>query len=102
GFPVIIKASAGGGGRGMRVIHEEAEIEKAFNSAKIEAAAAFGNDDLYMEKYIEEPRHIEIQIVGDQFGTICHLSERDCSIQRRHQKLIEETPSPFMTPELRD
>jgi acetyl-CoA carboxylase biotin carboxylase subunit len=102
GFPVIIKASAGGGGRGMRVIHEEGEIEKAYDSAKVEAAAAFGNDDLYMEKYIEEPRHIEIQIVGDQFGTICHLSERDCSIQRRHQKLIEETPSPFMTPELRE
>jgi acetyl-CoA carboxylase biotin carboxylase subunit len=102
GLPVIIKASAGGGGRGMRVIHEEGEIEKAYDSAKVEAAAAFGNDDLYMEKYIEEPRHIEIQVVGDQFGTICHLSERDCSIQRRHQKLIEETPSPFMTPELRE
>jgi len=102
GYPVIIKASAGGGGRGMRIIWEESELEKAFESAKTESAAAFGNDDMYCEKYIEEPRHIEIQIVGDQFGTICHLSERDCSIQRRHQKLIEETPSPFMTPELRE
>ena len=102
GFPVIIKASAGGGGRGMRIIREEKEVEKAFESAKQEAKAAFGNDDLYMEKYIEEPRHIEIQIIGDQFGTVCHLSERDCSIQRRHQKLIEESPSPFMTPELRE
>jgi len=102
GYPVIIKASAGGGGRGMRIIWEEDAIEKAYESAKQEAAAAFGNDDMYMEKYIEEPRHIEFQIVGDQFGTVCHLSERDCSIQRRNQKLIEETPSPFMTPELRE
>jgi acetyl-CoA carboxylase biotin carboxylase subunit len=102
GYPVIIKASAGGGGRGMRIVWEEDGVEKAYESAKQEAAAAFGNDDIYVEKYIEEPRHIEIQIVGDQFGTICHLSERDCSIQRRHQKLIEETPSPFMTPELRE
>ncbi|MDQ3073748.1 MAG: acetyl-CoA carboxylase biotin carboxylase subunit [Bacteroidota bacterium] len=102
GYPVIIKASAGGGGRGMRIIWKESEIEKAFESAKQESKAAFGNDDIYMEKYIEEPRHIEIQIVGDQFGTVCHLSERDCSIQRRHQKLVEETPSPFMTPELRE
>jgi acetyl-CoA carboxylase biotin carboxylase subunit len=102
GYPVIIKASAGGGGRGMRIVKQESELEKAYESAKMEAAAAFGNDDIYMEKYIEEPRHIEIQVVGDQFGTICHLSERDCSIQRRHQKLIEETPSPFMTPELRE
>jgi acetyl-CoA carboxylase biotin carboxylase subunit len=102
GYPVIVKASAGGGGRGMRIVWEEADLEKSFESAKQEAGAAFGNDDIYMEKYIEEPRHIEIQIVGDQFGTICHLSERDCSIQRRHQKLIEETPSPFMTPELRE
>lgn len=102
GYPVIIKASAGGGGRGMRIVWEDAELQKAYDSAKQEAAAAFGNDDLYMEKYIEEPRHIEFQIVGDQFGTVCHLSERDCSIQRRHQKLIEETPSPFMTPELRE
>jgi acetyl-CoA carboxylase, biotin carboxylase subunit len=102
GYPVIIKASAGGGGRGMRIVWEEKDLEKAFESAKMEAGAAFGNDAIYVEKYIEEPRHIEIQIVGDQFGTICHLSERDCSIQRRHQKLIEETPSPFMTPELRE
>ncbi len=102
GYPIIIKASAGGGGRGMRVVWEEGELEKAFESAKMEAGAAFSSDAMYVEKYIEEPRHIEIQIVGDQFGTLCHLSERDCSIQRRHQKLIEETPSPFMTPELRD
>ncbi|MCX6352991.1 MAG: acetyl-CoA carboxylase biotin carboxylase subunit [Bacteroidetes bacterium] len=102
GYPVIIKASAGGGGKGMRVVWEEAEIQKAYDSAKQEATASFGNDELYMEKYIEEPRHIEIQIVGDQFGTVCHLSERDCSIQRRHKKLLEEAPSPFMTPELRD
>ena len=101
GYPVIIKATAGGGGRGMRIIWKEGEIENAWNSAKQEAGAAFGNDGLYMEKYIEEPRHIEIQIAGDQYGKVCHLSERDCSIQRRHQKLLEETPSPFMTPELR-
>ena len=102
GFPVIIKATAGGGGRGMRIIWAADEIENAWNSAKQEAGAAFGNDGLYMEKYIEEPRHIEIQIAGDQYGTVCHLSERDCSIQRRHQKLLEETPSPFMTDELRE
>ncbi|MBS3915259.1 MAG: acetyl-CoA carboxylase biotin carboxylase subunit [Bacteroidetes bacterium] len=102
GYPVIIKATAGGGGRGMRIIWEESEMEGAWNSAKQEAGAAFGNDGLYMEKYIEEPRHIEIQIAGDQYGKVCHMSERDCSIQRRHQKLVEETPSPFMTPELRD
>ena len=101
GYPVIIKATAGGGGRGMRIIWQEDEMENAWNSAKQEAGAAFGNDGLYREKYIEEPRHIEIQIAGDQYGKVCHLSERDCSIQRRHQKLIEETPSPFMTPELR-
>jgi len=101
GFPVIIKATAGGGGRGMRIIWSADEVENAWNSAKQEAGAAFGNDGLYMEKYIEEPRHIEIQIAGDQYGTVCHLSERDCSIQRRHQKLLEETPSPFMTDELR-
>ncbi len=102
GFPVIIKATAGGGGRGMRIIWSADEVENAWNSAKQEAGAAFGNDGLYMEKYIEEPRHIEIQVVGDQYGTVCHLSERDCSIQRRHQKLLEETPSPFMTDELRE
>jgi acetyl-CoA carboxylase biotin carboxylase subunit len=102
GYPVIIKATAGGGGRGMRIIWAEEELEPAWNSARQEAGAAFGNDGLYMEKYIEEPRHIEIQVAGDQYGKVCHLSERDCSIQRRHQKLIEETPSPFMTPELRE
>jgi len=101
GYPVIIKATAGGGGRGMRIIWNDEELEPNWNSAKQEAGAAFGNDGLYMEKYIEEPRHIEIQIAGDQYGKVCHLSERDCSIQRRHQKLLEETPSPFMTPELR-
>jgi len=102
GYPVIMKATAGGGGRGMRIVWNNEEIEPAWNSAKQEAGAAFGNDGLYMEKYIEDPRHIEIQIAGDQYGKVCHLSERDCSIQRRHQKLLEETPSPFMTPELRE
>lgn len=101
GYPVIMKATAGGGGRGMRIVWSDDEIEGAWNSARQEAGAAFGNDGIYMEKYIEEPRHIEIQIAGDQYGKVCHLSERDCSIQRRHQKLIEETPSPFMTDELR-
>lgn len=100
-YPVIIKATAGGGGKGMRIVWKEEDMEKNWDSAKQEAAAAFGNDGIYMEKFIEEPRHIEIQIAGDQFGTVCHLSERDCSIQRRHQKLVEETPSPFMTKELR-
>ncbi|HMK05251.1 MAG TPA: acetyl-CoA carboxylase biotin carboxylase subunit [Ferruginibacter sp.] len=102
GYPIILKATAGGGGKGMRVVWEEAEIEKAFENAKTEAAASFKNDGIYMEKFVEEPRHIEIQIAGDQYGNICHLSERDCSIQRRHQKLVEESPSPFMTEELRD
>jgi acetyl-CoA carboxylase biotin carboxylase subunit len=100
-YPVIIKATAGGGGKGMRVVWEEDELEHAYNTAKAEAAASFKNDGIYMEKFVEEPRHIEIQIAGDRYGTICHLSERDCSIQRRHQKLVEESPSPFMTPELR-
>jgi acetyl-CoA carboxylase biotin carboxylase subunit len=100
-YPVILKATAGGGGKGMRIVWKEDELESAWDSAKQEAAAAFGNDGLYMEKYIEEPRHIEIQIAGDQFGNACHMSERDCSIQRRHQKLVEETPSPFMTDALR-
>ena len=100
-YPVILKATAGGGGKGMRIVWKESELEAAWDSAKQEAAAAFGNDGLYMEKYIQEPRHIEIQIAGDQFGNACHLSERDCSIQRRHQKLVEETPSPFMTDYLR-
>ncbi len=101
-YPVIIKATAGGGGKGMRIIRNEAEFEKHWDDAKMEAAASFGNDGMYMEKFVEEPRHIEVQIVGDQFGKVCHLSERDCSIQRRHQKLCEETPSPIMTPELRE
>jgi acetyl-CoA carboxylase biotin carboxylase subunit len=101
-YPVILKATAGGGGRGMRIVWQEEDIEAAWDSARQEAAAAFGNDGMYLEKYIEEPRHIEIQIIGDQFGRVSHLSERDCSIQRRHQKLVEETPSPFMTQELRD
>jgi acetyl-CoA carboxylase biotin carboxylase subunit len=100
-YPVILKATAGGGGKGMRIVWEESQMEKAFSSAKTEAAAAFKNDGMYMEKFVEEPRHIEIQIAGDQYGNVCHLSERDCSIQRRHQKLIEESPSPFMTDELR-
>ena len=102
GYPVMIKATAGGGGKGMRAIWKEEELEKSFESAVKEAIAAFGNGGMYMEKLIEEPRHIEIQIVGDQYGKACHLSERDCSIQRRHQKLTEETPSPFMTDKLRD
>lgn len=101
GYPVILKATAGGGGKGMRVVWNEEEIEKAYTTAKIEAAASFKNDGIYMEKFVEEPRHIEIQIAGDQYGNVCHLSERDCSIQRRHQKLVEESPSPFMTAELR-
>ena len=101
GYPVIIKATAGGGGKGMRVVWNEGEIEKAYEAAKMEAGASFKNDGLYMEKFVEEPRHIEIQVAGDQYGNVCHLSERDCSIQRRHQKLVEESPSPFMTPELR-
>lgn len=101
GYPVMMKATAGGGGKGMRAIWKEEELEKAWESARQEAAAAFGNDGMYMEKLIEEPRHIEIQVVGDAYGKACHLSERDCSVQRRHQKLTEETPSPFMTDELR-
>jgi acetyl-CoA carboxylase, biotin carboxylase subunit len=102
GYPVIIKATAGGGGKGMRIIWSEDEFGEAWDKAKMEAKASFGNDGMYMEKYVEEPRHIEFQIIGDQYGTVVHLSERDCSIQRRHQKLVEEAPSPFMTPELRE
>ncbi|MDQ3109144.1 MAG: acetyl-CoA carboxylase biotin carboxylase subunit [Bacteroidota bacterium] len=102
GYPIMMKATAGGGGKGMRIVWQEDELQKAWESAKTEAQASFGNDGMYMEKYIEEPRHIEIQVASDQFGTACHLSERDCSIQRRHQKLIEESPSPFMTDELRE
>ena len=101
GYPVMMKATAGGGGKGMRAILEENELQGAWDSARREAAAAFGNDNMYMEKLILEPRHIEIQIIGDSFGKACHLSERDCSVQRRHQKLVEETPSPFMTDKLR-
>ncbi|MDB4047737.1 acetyl-CoA carboxylase biotin carboxylase subunit [uncultured Polaribacter sp.] len=102
GYPVMLKASAGGGGKGMRAVWKPEDLKDAWDSARQESKAAFGNDDMYMEKLIEEPRHIEIQIVGDAFGKACHLSERDCSVQRRHQKLTEETPSPFMTDELRD
>lgn len=101
GYPVMMKATAGGGGKGMREIFKEDELQKAWESARQEAAASFGNDGMYMEKLIVDPRHIEIQVVGDSYGKACHLSERDCSIQRRHQKLTEETPSPFMTDELR-
>ncbi len=102
GYPIILKATAGGGGKGMRVVWAEEEMEKAYETAKVEAAASFKNDGIYMEKFVEEPRHIEIQIAGDQYGNISHLSERDCSIQRRHQKLVEESPSPFMTNDLRN
>ena len=101
GYPIMLKATAGGGGKGMRAVWKPDELQKAWESARQEAGAAFGNDGMYMEKLIEEPRHIEIQIVGDSSGKACHLSERDCSVQRRHQKLTEETPSPFMTPALR-
>jgi acetyl-CoA carboxylase biotin carboxylase subunit len=102
GYPVILKATAGGGGRGMRIVHSEKDFKKAWDDARQESGAAFGNDGLYLEKFVEEPRHIEIQIVGDSYGKACHLSERDCSIQRRHQKLVEETPSPVMTDDLRE
>jgi len=101
GYPIMLKATAGGGGKGMRAVWKPEELEKAWESARQESKAAFGNDGMYMEKLIEEPRHIEIQVVGDSKGKACHLSERDCSVQRRHQKLTEETPSPFMTTELR-
>ena len=102
GYPVMLKATSGGGGKGMRLVWKEDELEDAWNSAKTEAKAAFGDDGMYMEKFIENPRHIEIQIIGDKTGKAAHLSERDCSIQRRHQKLVEETPSPFMTDKLRE
>jgi acetyl-CoA carboxylase biotin carboxylase subunit len=102
GFPVIIKATAGGGGKGMRIIQSVADLEKLWDMARNEAMAAFGNDGMYIEKYIQRPRHIEIQVVGDQYGTVSHLSERDCSIQRRHQKLVEESPSPVVSQELRE
>lgn len=102
GYPVMLKATAGGGGKGMRLVNEESEFKAAWDSARQEAGAAFGNDGMYLEKFVEEPRHIEIQVVGDKNGRVCHLSERDCSIQRRHQKLIEETPSPIVSQELRE
>lgn len=102
GYPVMLKATAGGGGKGMRVIWDDEQFVEAWESARTEAKAAFGNDGMYLEKFVEEPRHIEIQIAGDQYGKVCHLSERDCSIQRRHQKLIEEAPSPFVDDELRE
>ncbi|MGY8931338.1 MAG: acetyl-CoA carboxylase biotin carboxylase subunit [Flavobacteriales bacterium] len=102
GYPVMLKATAGGGGKGMRLVWKEENLEDSWDSARKESKAAFGNDGMYMEKFIEDPRHIEIQIIGDKTGKACHLSERDCSIQRRHQKLAEETPSPFMTPKLRE
>ena len=101
GYPVILKATAGGGGKGMRIVHKEENLEAAWDSARQESAAAFGNDGMYMEKFLEEPRHIEIQVAGDRRGNACHLSERDCSVQRRHQKLIEECPSPFVDEKLR-
>ena len=100
-YPIILKATAGGGGKGMRVVHHEEEFESQWNMARTESKAAFGNDGIYMEKFIEEPRHIEFQIIGDQYGSVAHLSERDCSIQRRHQKLLEEAPSPFLDKRLR-
>jgi acetyl-CoA carboxylase biotin carboxylase subunit len=102
GFPVIVKASAGGGGRGMRVIRDEKELPNLFHAAQSEAAAAFGNGDLYMEKFIERPRHIEFQVLADEYGNVISLGERECSIQRRHQKLLEESPSVKVTPELRE
>ena len=102
GYPVMLKATAGGGGKGMRLVWKQEELKNSWDSARTESKAAFGNDAMYMEKFIEDPRHIEIQIIGDKTGKACHLSERDCSIQRRHQKLAEETPSPFMTDKLRE
>ena len=101
GYPVMIKAVAGGGGKGMRYVEIPSELDRAYAAARNEAEASFGNGDIYIEKFVEEPRHIEIQVFGDTHGNIVHLNERECSIQRRHQKLIEETPSPIMTPELR-
>ena len=101
GYPVIIKATAGGGGKGMRIVESEDKFEEMWDSARREAKSSFGNDGIYVEKYVVEPRHIEFQIIGDQYGKVIHLSERDCTIQRRHQKLVEESPSPFMDSELR-
>src|SRR5690606_15392928 len=102
GFPVLIKAAAGGGGKGMRVARDAGDFERQYTMARNEAGAAFGDDSVYIEKYLTRPRHIEFQILGDQHGRIVHLGERDCSVQRRHQKLIEEAPSPALTPELRE
>lgn len=102
GYPVMLKASAGGGGKGMRIVWEEKNLEKLFQTASNEAEASFGNPELYLEKFIENPRHVEIQVMGDQFGNVYHYGERDCSVQRRHQKLIEESPSPVITPEVRE
>ncbi len=102
GYPIMLKATAGGGGKGMRFVKDKSGFKKAWDDARQEAGASFGNDGLYLEKFVEEPRHIEIQIVGDSRGKACHLSERDCSIQRRHQKLVEETPSPIVSQELRE
>jgi len=102
GFPLLVKATAGGGGKGMKIVHSEEYLEEAIESAKREAKSAFGNDSIFLEKYLDRPRHIEFQILADEHGNIVHLFERECSIQRRHQKIIEETPSPVMTPELRD
>lgn len=101
GYPVMIKASAGGGGRGIRIVYEQNELIKAYENAKAESKAAFGDDTIYMEKFIEKPRHVEIQVLGDSFGNIVYLGERDCSMQRRNQKVLEEAPSPIMTEELR-
>ena len=101
GYPIMLKATAGGGGKGMRIVNTEEEIEAALEAAQKEAKASFGNDGMYIEKFVEEPRHVEIQIAGDQYGAVCHLSERECSIQRRHQKLLEESPSPFIDDEVR-
>ena len=101
-YPIMLKATAGGGGKGMRVVNSQSEFKKAWDDARQEAGAAFGDDGLYLEKFVEEPRHVEIQVIGDKTGRVCHLSERDCSIQRRHQKLVEETPSPIVNQELRE
>ncbi|HAL57785.1 MAG TPA: acetyl-CoA carboxylase biotin carboxylase subunit [Bacteroidetes bacterium] len=101
GYPIIIKATAGGGGRGMRIVREAADLENAFKTASHEAEKAFGNSSVYIEKYLEEPRHVEIQVMGDRYGNVVHFGERDCSVQRRHQKLVEESPSPALTPEMR-